>query len=98
MYRYLYDITVSEITVFACGWFQLEAGTVRSLRVTFDPRPFLGPDYAVCETSYNTVVLGSDGPRISELEAGPHIGRVAELNRFHGGVPLDQAVEVPARE
>jgi len=38
----LYDITVSGITLFACGWFQVEAGSVRSLRVTFDPRPFLG--------------------------------------------------------
>jgi SnoaL-like domain len=38
----LYDITVSGITLFACGWFQVEAGTVRSLRVTFDPRPLLG--------------------------------------------------------
>ena len=27
---------------------------------------------------------GSDGPRISGLKAGPHIGRVDELNRFHG--------------
>ena len=38
----LYDITVSGIMLFACGWFQLEAGTVRSMRVTFDPRPLLG--------------------------------------------------------
>jgi SnoaL-like domain len=38
----LYDISVSGITLFACGWFQVEAGTVRSLRVTFDPRPLLG--------------------------------------------------------
>jgi SnoaL-like domain len=38
----LYDITVSGITLFACGWFQVEAGRVRSLRVTFDPRPLLG--------------------------------------------------------
>jgi hypothetical protein len=37
----LYDITVSGITVFACGWFQIEAGKVSSLRVTFDPRPLL---------------------------------------------------------
>jgi hypothetical protein len=38
----LYDITVSGLTLFACGWFQVEAGTVRSIRVTFDPRPLLG--------------------------------------------------------
>ena len=37
----LYDITVSGIRLFACGWFQIEAGTVRSMRVTFDPRPLL---------------------------------------------------------
>ena len=38
----LYDITVSGITLFACGWFQVEAGRVRSIRVTFDPQPLLG--------------------------------------------------------
>jgi hypothetical protein len=38
----LYDITVSGITLFASGWFQVEAGKVRSMRVTFDPRPLLG--------------------------------------------------------
>jgi hypothetical protein len=37
----LYDINVSGITLFACGWFQVEAGTVKSMRVTFDPRPLL---------------------------------------------------------
>jgi hypothetical protein len=37
----LYDVSVSGITVFACGWFQIEAGKVTSLRVTFDPRPLL---------------------------------------------------------
>jgi hypothetical protein len=37
----LYDITASGITLFACGWFQVEAGTVKSIRVTFDPRPLL---------------------------------------------------------
>jgi hypothetical protein len=38
----LYDITVSGITLFACGWFQVEAGKVRSMRVTFDPRALIG--------------------------------------------------------
>jgi limonene-1,2-epoxide hydrolase len=38
----LYDITVSGITLFACGWFQVEAGKVKLMRVTFDPRPLLG--------------------------------------------------------
>ena len=37
----LYDITVSGITLFACGWFRVEAGKVRSMRVTFDPRTLL---------------------------------------------------------
>lgn len=37
----LYDITVSGITLFACGWFQIRDGKVSSLRVTFDPRPLL---------------------------------------------------------
>ena len=37
----LYDITVSGVTLFACGWFQVEAGKVSSLRVIFDPRPVI---------------------------------------------------------
>jgi hypothetical protein len=45
----LYAITVPGISsfslatrrLFACGWFQIEAGKVFSLRVTFDPRPLL---------------------------------------------------------
>jgi hypothetical protein len=37
----MYDITVSGITLFACGWFQVAAEKVRSLRVTFDPRLLL---------------------------------------------------------
>ena len=37
----MYDITVADTTLFACGWFRVEAGTVRSMRVTFDPRPLL---------------------------------------------------------
>jgi hypothetical protein len=37
----LYDITVSGITLCACGWFQVNAGKVSSLRVTFDPRPLV---------------------------------------------------------
>ena len=37
----LYDATVSGITLFACGWFQVNAGKVSSLRVTFDPRPLV---------------------------------------------------------
>jgi limonene-1,2-epoxide hydrolase len=37
----LYEISVSGIRLFACGWFQLEDGKISSLRVTFDPRPLL---------------------------------------------------------
>jgi len=37
----LYDVTVSGITLFACGWFQVEAGKICSQRITFDPRPLL---------------------------------------------------------
>jgi hypothetical protein len=36
-----YDIAVSGIVVFACGWFHVKGGKVSSLRVTFDPRPLL---------------------------------------------------------
>jgi hypothetical protein len=39
--RLKFDIPVSGITLFACGWFQVNAGRVSSLRVTFDPRPLL---------------------------------------------------------
>jgi hypothetical protein len=43
----LYDITAFGITLFACGWYQVEGGTVRSIRVTFDPQPLLGKTDAV---------------------------------------------------
>jgi limonene-1,2-epoxide hydrolase len=46
----LYDISVSGITLFACGWFQVEAGKVRSMRVTFDPRPLLAKTDPVSAT------------------------------------------------
>ena len=46
----LYDITVSGITLFACGWFQVEAGKVRSMRVTFDPRALIGKTDPVSAT------------------------------------------------
>ena len=36
-----YNIEVSGMIVFACGWFHVKAGKVSSLRVTFDPRPLL---------------------------------------------------------
>ena len=37
----LYNIAVSGIILFACGWFHVKAGKVSSLKVTFDPRPLL---------------------------------------------------------
>ena len=37
----LYNIAVSGIIVFACGWFHVDAGKVSPLKVTFDPRPLL---------------------------------------------------------
>jgi hypothetical protein len=37
----LYNIAVSGITLFACGWFHVKDGRVSSLRVTFDPSPLL---------------------------------------------------------
>jgi limonene-1,2-epoxide hydrolase len=37
----LYDVTASGITLFACGWFQVDDGKVSSLRVVFDPTPLL---------------------------------------------------------
>ena len=37
----LYDFNMSGKIVFCCGWYQVEEGKVRSLRVVFDPRPIL---------------------------------------------------------
>lgn len=37
----LYDLTVTGITMFVCGWFQVQEGQVSSMRVVFDPRPVL---------------------------------------------------------
>lgn len=36
-----YNIAVSGVILFACGWFHVKAGKVSSLRATFDPRPLL---------------------------------------------------------
>lgn len=36
-----YDITMSGVTVFCAGWYQLANGKIRSIRVVFDPRPVL---------------------------------------------------------
>ena len=37
----LYDVTLSGVKLFTCGWYQIEAGKIRSLKVVFDPRPVL---------------------------------------------------------
>lgn len=36
-----YDVTISGRTVLTCGWYHVEQGKIRSLRVIFDPRPIL---------------------------------------------------------
>jgi len=37
----LYDLNMSGKIVFGCGWYQVEEGKIRSLRVVFDPRPII---------------------------------------------------------
>ena len=37
----LYDLTMSGLTIFGCGWYQVQGGKIKSLRVVFDPRPVL---------------------------------------------------------
>jgi len=37
----LYDVTLSGVKVFTCGWYQVNDGKIRSLKVVFDPRPVL---------------------------------------------------------
>jgi hypothetical protein len=36
-----YDLDMDGKTVFGCGWYGLENGLVKTLKVLFDPRPFL---------------------------------------------------------
>jgi ketosteroid isomerase-like protein len=36
-----YDLTLSDKTIFACGWYQAVNGKIHSLRVVFDPRPLV---------------------------------------------------------
>ncbi|GAB4024197.1 nuclear transport factor 2 family protein [Spirosoma koreense] len=36
-----YDLSMSGVTFFGCGWYRVESGKVASLRVIFDPRPVL---------------------------------------------------------
>ena len=37
----LYDLTMSGLTIFGCGWYKVQGGKIKSLRVVFDPRPVL---------------------------------------------------------
>jgi predicted SnoaL-like aldol condensation-catalyzing enzyme len=37
----LYDLNMSGLTIFGCGWYQVEQGKVTSLKVIFDSRPLL---------------------------------------------------------
>ena len=37
----LYDVTMTDVSVYGCGWYQLKDGKIVSLRVVFDPRPVL---------------------------------------------------------
>jgi limonene-1,2-epoxide hydrolase len=37
----LYDINMSGTDIFTCGWYQVEQGKIKSLKVVFDPRPVL---------------------------------------------------------
>jgi hypothetical protein len=39
----LYDLEMSGKTIFVCGWYHVENGYIKSLRVIFDPRPVLEP-------------------------------------------------------
>ncbi|MGN8069638.1 nuclear transport factor 2 family protein [Mucilaginibacter sp. SG564] len=36
-----YDIDMGHITIFSCGWYQVNDGKINSFRVIFDPRPVL---------------------------------------------------------
>jgi predicted ester cyclase len=37
----LYDITMTGVTIFGCGWYQLINGRISLFKVVFDPRPVL---------------------------------------------------------
>jgi hypothetical protein len=37
----LYDITMSGITIFGCGWYHVQCNKINSLKVVFDPRPVI---------------------------------------------------------
>lgn len=37
----LYNLDMSGTTIFGCGWYHVENGKIKSLKVVFDPRPVL---------------------------------------------------------
>ena len=37
----LYDIDMSGITIFTCGWYKVEHHKITHIKVVFDPRPLL---------------------------------------------------------
>ena len=37
----LYDVAMGGITLFCCGWYQVEHHKIISIKVVFDPRPLL---------------------------------------------------------
>jgi hypothetical protein len=37
----LYDLTMSAVNIFGCGWYHVEDGKINKLKVIFDPRPLL---------------------------------------------------------
>lgn len=37
----LYELDISGKTLFGCGWYHVEDGKIKSLKVVFDPRPLL---------------------------------------------------------
>jgi limonene-1,2-epoxide hydrolase len=37
----MYDINMSGITIFSCGWYKVEHNKITSFKVVFDPRPLL---------------------------------------------------------
>lgn len=36
-----YDITMSGLKIFSCGWYKIENNKIKSFKVIFDPRPLL---------------------------------------------------------
>ncbi len=37
----LYDLDMQGKTIFGCGWYHVKDGRINSLKVLFDPRPFI---------------------------------------------------------